>query len=239
VKIRIVAPIISDTFNREILKEASLYKSPDTMIDVVNLDKGPASIESLYDEYSAEIDVTKKVIEAENEGFDGVFVDCFNEPGVEGSRELVKIPVVGGFKPAALTASLISSRWSVVTTLKNTIPRIQNLARELGIDKNMASIRYISTPVLELQEKDVLKKRLLLQIDKAVEEDGAEAIVLGCTGMLGLAVALSEKMEERGKRVPVIDPTATAICYLELLIRCNISQSKLTYPEPPEKERRF
>lgn len=128
-KIRIIAPIIVDTFNAEILKEASLYKSPDTEIDVVNLDKGPASIESFFDTYCAVPDITKKVKEAQNEGFDGVFIDCFGEPGVEGSRELVEIPVVGGFKPAALTASLISSRWSIVTILRNVIPRIRDMAR--------------------------------------------------------------------------------------------------------------
>lgn len=113
------------------------------------------------------------------------------------------------------------------------------MARSLGVDKNIASIRDIATPVLELNDKDVLKKRLLIQIEKAVEEDGAQWCVLGCTGMLGLAGALSEKMADRGKPIPVVDPTATAIGYLELLIRSNISQSPLTYPFPPEKERRF
>jgi len=40
----IIVPLLDDTFNREILKEASLYKSPDTEIDRVNLEKEPVSI---------------------------------------------------------------------------------------------------------------------------------------------------------------------------------------------------
>jgi allantoin racemase len=238
-KIRIIVPIVGDRFNREILKEASICKSPDTEIDVVNLEKGPESIESIYDEYGSELEVIRRVKEAEKEGAHGVFVDCFNEPGVEGARELVRIPVVGGFKPAALTASLISGRWSVVTTLQSTLTRIRNLSRELGIDKNIASIRWVDIPVLGLHDKGQLQERLLLQIERAVKEDGAEACVLGCTGMLGIAKALSKEMEARKRHVPVIDPTATAIGYLELLIRSKISQSPLTYLTPPEKERLY
>ena len=75
-------------------------------------------------------------------------------------------------------------------------------------------------------------------MEKAVDEDGAEAIVLGCTGMMGLAQDLAEAMAARGRPVPVVDPTASAIGYLELLIRNGISHSPLTYPTPPEKERR-
>jgi len=237
-KIRIVVPLITDVFNAEVIKEASQFKAPDTVIDVVNLDRGPASIESHYDEILAAPDIVSKVVKAEKDGCDGVFVDCFGDPGVDAAREMVRIPVVGGFQPAALTACLISGRWSVVTVLGSVLPMVQDLARKLGVDDNIASVRDIDTPVLELQDKDLMRKRLLLQIEKALE-DGAEAIVLGCTGMLGLAQNLEQEMADRGKPVPVVDPTAAAIGYLELLNRNGISHSLLTYPFPSEKERKF
>ena len=149
------------------------------------------------------------------------------------------MPVVGAFQPAALTACLIAGKWSIVTVLKNVLPLIADLARKMGIETNIVSARDINTPVLELQDKQLMEERLLTQIDKAVSEDGAEAIVLGCTGMLGLAGTLAEKMAAKGVPVPVIDPTASAIGYLELLIRNGWKQSPLTYMTPPEKERRF
>ena len=238
-KIRVIAPIISNVFNEEILKETAQFKAPDTEIDVVNLDLGPASIESHYDEVLAAYHITEKVREAEKEGADGVFVDCFGDPGVDAARELVRIPVVGGFQPAALTASLIAGTWSVVTVLKSVLPMIQDLSRKLGVDRNIASIRDIDTPVLELSDKKVLEQRLLKHSEAAVKEDGAEAIVLGCTGMLGLAQNLEKQLVEIGLPVPVVDPTASAIGYLELLYRSGVTQSLITYPSPPEKERRF
>ena len=238
-KIRVIAPIISDVFNEEILKETAQFKAPDTDIDVVNLDRGPASIESHYDELLAAYSIVDSVKEAERDGIDGVFVDCFGDPGVDAARELVRIPVVGGFGPAALTASLIAGRWSVVTVLKSVLPMIHDLSRKLGVDRNIASIRDIDTPVLELTDKKVLEDRLIEHSEVAVRQDGAEAIVLGCTGMLGLAQTLEERLNGKGLPVPVVDPTASAIGYLELLIRSGLTQSFLTYPLPPEKERKL
>jgi len=71
--------------------------------------------------------------------------------------------------------------------LKNVVPMLRDLARRLGVEGNIASVRDIITPVLELQDKDHFQKRLLEQVEKAVSEDGAEAVVLGCTGMIGVA----------------------------------------------------
>jgi allantoin racemase len=57
--------------------------------------------------------------------------------------------------------------------------------------------------------------------------------------MLGLAQNLEKQLVEIGLQVPVVDPTASAIGYLELLHRSGLTQSLFTYPSPPEKERRF
>lgn len=238
-KIKIVIPIIKDIFNEETLKEASQFKAPDTEIETVNLDRGTASIESEYDEMLCSPDIVEKVIQAEKDGFDGVFVDCFGDPGVNAAREMVSIPVVGGFQPAALTATMIAGQWSVVTVLRSVVPMLQGLIRKLGVESNVASVRDINTPVLELTDKNVLETKLIEQIEKAVTEDGAEAVVLGCTGMMGLAQTLSKKMKDKGIPVPVVDPTAAAIGFLQLLIRNGISHSKITYMVPSEKERKF
>ena len=52
-KIRIVSPIVGDWLVNESIQEANQFKAPDTEIDAVGLDKGPTSIESIYDEILA------------------------------------------------------------------------------------------------------------------------------------------------------------------------------------------
>lgn len=238
-KIKIILPVISDVFDSEAAKEAAQFAAPDTEFDVQHLDKGTASIECAYDGMLASPDIVEKTIQAEKDGFDGVFIDCFGDYGVEAAREMVSIPVVGGFQPAALTANMISGIWSVVTVTASGIPMIRNLVRKLGIENNVASIRHIETPVLELTDKEMLERKLLKQIEKAVTGDGAEAIVLGCTGLMGLAASLAKESEKMGLPAPVVDPTAAAIGFLQLLHRCKLSASRITYQKPPEKERKI
>ncbi len=238
-RIRIVSPIVGDWLVDESLAEARLFAAPDTEVEAVGLERGPTSIESAYDEVVANPYIVERVVQAEKDGCDGVFITCFGDPAVDAAREMVDIPVIGAFAPAALAASAVAGRWSVVTVLKEVIPLIRNLARKLGVEGNMASIRVIDMPVLELDDKDKLQRRLLEQIERAVGEDGAEAVVLGCTGMLGLGRALKEGLAERGEPVPIVEPTAAALGLLESMIRSGLTHSKRTYPTPREKERVF
>jgi allantoin racemase len=129
-KIRVIAPIILTKFNDDIRREVEQFRAPDVEFDVVNLEKGPSSVESRFDDALATIDIMEKVKKSEQEGFDGVFIDCFGDPGVEASRELVSIPVVGAFQPSVLTACLISDSFTIVT-----IPRHRSHSRGSGVSR--------------------------------------------------------------------------------------------------------
>ncbi len=238
-KIRVVVPIIVDIFNEEVEKEFRAYASKETEIEVVNLDKGPASIESEFDEALACPDILNKVIEAEKMGFDGVVIDCFGDPAVKAAREVVDIPVVGAAEPSMLFACSLGQRFSVVTVLRNVIPMIENIAKVLGVYEKLSSVRSVNIPVLELHDKEKLKSALYDEMVAAIEKDGAHVLVLGCTGMMGLASDLYNMLAENGYDVPVIDPAAASIKFLESLISLGVKQSRLTYMKPPEKERRL
>ena len=235
-KIQIIVPLANSQFNQEVRAEAQTVAAPDTEIDVVNLDEGPQSIESRYAEFLATGDIINKAQKAQADGFDGIFVDCFGEPGVSVVRELVDIPVVGGFDPAVLTATLICQKFSIITVVNSVNSMLEDLARDLGIINNVASIRDVDIPVLELQDKEKLKQALIDQSQKAIDRDGAQAIVLGCTGMLDVAKEVERILAELGKPAPVIDPTTAAITSLQSLIRCQLSQSRLTYYKPVQKQ---
>ncbi len=236
-RIRIVSPIVGDWLIEEALKEGRQFAAPDTELDAVGLSKGPPSIEGIYDEVLANPHIVDKVIEAEKDGCDGVFVTCFGDPGVDAAREKVNIPVVGGFGPAVLMATGLAGRWSIVTVLREVIPLCRDLARKHGLESNMASVRVIDIPVLELDDQDRLMNRTLEESLSAIRDDGAEGIVLGCTAMLGLGSFLREGLTKEGLNIPVVEPTAAALGFLESMIRSGVSHSKLTFPTPREKER--
>ena len=59
------------------------------------------------------------------------------------------------------------------------------------------------------------------EIDRAMAEDGAEAIVLGCAGMADLMACLSNRFG-----LPVIDGVACATAFAETLIAVEARTSK-------------
>ena len=230
-RILIVNPITTKAFEamtREELKAVRL--KPDTEIVVESIPEGPPSIESMYEELLAAPHTIRLIKEGEEKGFNAAVINCFGDPGLTGAREVVDIPVVGPGQAAMLAASAISHRFSVVSILKNVIPLIRELTQLYGVESRLASARSIDVPVLDL-EKDLEKTKnaLLEESRKALEEDQAEAIVLGCTGFTGLASFLQERL-----KIPVIDPLPTAVKLAELLVDLNLSQSKLGYPKPPK-----
>jgi allantoin racemase len=238
-KIRIIVPVATDRFNEEVRREFKAYANPDTEIDVVNLDKGPESIESEYDEVLAAPDILNKAKEAEKQGLDGIIIDCFGDPGVRAAREIVNIPVIGAGQPSMLLASMLGQKFSVVTVLKNVAPMIYNLAKIYGVYEKLASVRYINIPVLELADKVRVRDAIYGEMVKAVENDEAHVLVLGCTGMMGLSQELCSMLKEKGYDVPVVDPAASSLKIMEAMVKLKVKQSKETYMPPPTKPRKI
>lgn len=205
----------------------------ETEIDQVGIDKGPASIESRYDEIFAMPEIVKKVKEAEAEGVDACVINCFGDPGVRGSREVVNIPVLGPCESSLLIASSLCDKFSVITVLKSVAGIIHENAKMSGVSEKLASIRAVDIPVLDLhQDNEKTAVALYKEGKKALEEDGAEVLVLGCTGMTGMAKRLSKELG-----VQVIDPLPTAVKLAETLVSLKLTHSKLAFHTPPDKMR--
>lgn len=236
-RIMVIVPITTAIFDEEVRKEFTAYAAAGTTVDVAHLDRGPASIESHYDEALATPDVLVKVKQSEERGYGGVVVDCFGDPGVRAAREIVRIPVLGAGSPSMLLAAELSHRFSVVTVLANVVPMIENNAGLVGVREKLASVRYVNISVLHLGDRDALRNALLKEMVAAIEKDGAHALILGCTGMMGVARSLAEMLREREYDVPVIDPVGAAMQMLQAFMGMGITQSKRTYMRPPEKER--
>lgn len=235
--IRVVLPVIGDTLVDHVRNEVLAWAAPDTKVDVVSLDQGTASIESEYDEALAAPGILKRIEEAATDGVDGVFVTCFADPAVHAAREIIDAPVVGGFEPAMLTALSLGENVGIITVLPNVVPMLHSLARRYTLERRIGTIRVVDLPVLGLEDHDVLVERLFEQAADAVATREADVIVLGCTGMLGVAAELRDRLAAAGHQVPVIDPTGAAITWLESCVRLGVAPSRTTYMPPPAKDR--
>lgn len=236
-KIKVIIPVTTRDFIEPSREEVEKFASKGTEIDVECLEYGTTSIESMYDEMLCAPGILKMAEAAQSEEFDGVFIDCMGDPALDAVREKLDIPVVGPGRVCVLYAADLAHKFSIVTVLENVVVMLKKLAVEVGLGSKLASVRSVAIPVLGLTDVKKLTDALVDESIKAIEEDGAHAIVLGCTGMLGVAGDLSDALKKKGYEIPVIHPVAVSIKYLETLISLNLTQSKKTYMPPPEKDR--
>ena len=228
-KIRVVIPSIVKEYEALGLEQYSPGARSDTELSVALLDRGPASIESRYDEGLAVPGVVRKVVEAEKQGVDAVIIDCMADPGLEAAREMVSIPVIGPGETAMHVASMLGHRFSVVTVLDSAAPMFEARAAQLGVAERLASVRALNIPVLELGDTERVVKALTEKSLLAVRADGAHLIVFGCTGMIGLADDVKKGLENHGiADVPVVDPPLLAVKVAEAFADLGLSHAILS-----------
>lgn len=234
-EVRVITPIVTEGFRKA--EDFASVAGPETKISQVQIERGPASIESEFDEALATPDTVMRIFEAERDGVDAAIIDCMGDPGLRPAREMVSIPVLGPCETSMHLASMLGHKFSVVTVLDRLRPTFENEAKIYGVAEKLASVRSVDIPVLELErDRDALVSALVQESVKAVEEDHADVIIFGCTGMLGCAQAVEQGLKELGyDGVPVIDPVPAAIKVAEALVDLGLTQSKRTYAAPPVK----
>jgi len=146
----------------------------------------------------------------------------FDDTGLDAVRSLVSVPVIGIGEAAFHAASLLSNKFSVITTLSRSVPGLENNLVKYGLATKCVRVRATDIPVLKLEEQDQSSMDIIRdEIHQALTVDHAEAIVLGCAGMANLMKALSDEFA-----CPVIDGVVTAVGFAEALVSCNLKTSK-------------
>jgi len=206
----------------------------------VSLEKGTASIEDFYDEALDIPYVLEQVKKAEENGYNAVVLDCFADPGLDAARELVTIPVLGANESACHLASQIAPRFSVINVVRESENVIRSALIRNGTIQNLASLLTINIPVLALEEEPEKSMMTIAQAsEKAVKQDGASAIVFGCTGMSSLTEGVKNQLKAKGINAPVIEPLRAAVYNAIMWILMDISQSKEAYMPPRPKLRKL
>ena len=165
---------------------------------------------------------------AESEGYDAIILGCFGDPGLDGFREILTVPMVGPCEAAMHVACTLGHRFGIVTVLDSIVAPLHRLARIAGLDSRVASIVACDIPVLDLHAGSY---DAVLAGSRAVLDAGADTIVLGCMSMAFLGVA-EDLSAELG--VPVVNPARTALKTAELLLGSGLTHSKRAFPVPPK-----
>lgn len=234
-RIKVITPIITqglrDIADLRALEHAGLR------IEHTLLKEGPSSIESAFEEMLAAPGTVAAALQAQAEGCDAVIVDCFGDPALQVMREMLDIPAFGPGECAMHAAAMLGQRFSIVTVVPGVVPMLSELAHRYGVADKLASIRVIDIPVLALHGDPVaLQKAMGEQACKAVLQDGADVIVLGCTGFLGCATVVTDELVKAGlSGVPVIDPIPVTVNMALAICNSGLRHSKRGWSAPTKK----
>ncbi len=221
-RIKVINPNTTASMTAKIGACARAVAAAGTEIIAVNPAMGPASIESHYDEALAVPGLLAEIAAGERDGIDGYVIACFGDPGLLAARELARGPVVGIAEAAMHAASFLGGRFSVVTTLARTIGIAEHLAEAYGMARFCARVRACELPVLDLERPgSAARERIVAECRAALDEDGAEVIVLGCAGMTDLCAHIGALLD-----VPVVDGVAAATLQVQSLVRQGLRTSK-------------
>ncbi|MBV9656442.1 MAG: aspartate/glutamate racemase family protein [Acetobacteraceae bacterium] len=221
-RVKIINPNTTASMTETIATAARAVAAPGTEIIAATSPAGPASIEGHYDEAVSVIGLLQEVRRGEAEGADAYVIACFGDPGLLACREIARGPVLGVAEAAMHAASMIATGFSVVTTLARTRIITEHLVRTYGMAHVCRRVRATELPVLELENPASDARRLITaECQRAIEEDGSGAIVLGCAGMADLAEHIAETIG-----VPVIDGVAAAVKLAEALVGLGLGTSK-------------
>jgi allantoin racemase len=232
-RINVIIPVNTELWTRAHIDELNACKDSDTEITVSTLNMGAESIENGYDEAWNSLATILEVERAEKEGYDGVILSCFGDPGLRPAKEAVRIPVVGVAEASIHLASLLGRRFAVITAgPPDAGAYMMDNFKVYEMDHKCIAVKSLGICILGLAEDHDTEVNQFVQLANELIERGAEVIVIGCTGMTEIAKQIASRLP-----IPVISPAPAALKICEDLIDLNLSQSKVGYPTPPVKKR--
>ena len=181
---------------------------------------GVSSVESHAEETVAAMGVLEQVREHDTDT-DAFVVACFGDTGVDAAREVAHGVVVGMTEAALQAACLVAHRFAVVTMPARTVAHSERVVRALGVEHRCV-VRSVEVAVHELERGSThLLAAFAAEGRRAIAEDGAEAVVLGCAGLADLVEPLAAELG-----VPVIEGVAAAVGFAAALLAMGLQTSR-------------
>src|SRR5437899_3739434 len=229
-RILVVNVNTSQSMTESIAQAASRYASPGTETCPLLRSFGAEAVDCNYEIYLAAVAVMNRVV-AYDQPFDAVVMAGFGEHGRDGLQELIEQPVFEICEASAHVAMMIGRAFSVITTLQRSVPAVEDRLRLAGLADRCASVRATGLGTLDVdRDPKGAMTTIVAEARKAVEDDHAEVICLGCAGMAGLEEAITSEL-----RVPVIAGVSAAVRLAEAIVGLGLKTSKRStyaFPEP-------
>jgi Asp/Glu/hydantoin racemase len=171
----------------------------------------------------------RKIFWAEQNGYDAVISSNTFDPGVDGGRLAVGIPVIGLCRTAMHAALTLSDRVGITVPLAPHVPYTWRILRSYGLDGFVSDIKPLGVYGSDIaQRKDEIFGIATQLIRSLVNDTRAEIIVPLGGALIPYVVDPSDLARATG--VQVLNTKAIGIRFAETCVALGMTQSGLTYP---------
>lgn len=195
--------------------------------------RGGRTLDSPYEGALADAYCLEAGARAEAEGFSALCINSMSDSGVSALRSRLTIPVVGTAHATYHLACQLGKRFAILSMWDRWRWLYDKVLRDQGLEHRLASIRSIGvrpdTAELLAGKEDSVFPLLLEAAQRAIEDDGADVLILGSTTMHQSHVYLAERLD-----VPVLNPGLVGFKTCEMLLELGLTHSKRTYQSPEQ-----
>jgi Asp/Glu/hydantoin racemase len=173
--------------------------------------------------------IVRKIFWAAQNGYDAVISSNTFDPGVDGGRLAVDIPVIGLLRASMHAACVLADRVGITVPLVPHVPYTWRILRTYGLDRFVSDIRPIGVYGKDVDQRrneifDITEKLIRGLID----ETGAEIILPLGGALIPYVVDPNDLAKATG--VQVLNTKAIGIRFAEMCVAFGMTQSALTYP---------
>jgi allantoin racemase len=216
-RILLINPNSDPGMTEAIQESAESYSAGAFEVVTLSVQEAPRFLESYEDEIRCGPGVMR-ILRENEDAFDAFVVACHSDSHLNAARELTTKPVIGIGEASMKLASFLGHNFSVVTTHQHSVPGKLLQVRAYHLQDLLVSIR-----APEEGEEGWTNEGLFMELSRrAMKEDGAEVIVLGCAGLSGMDRKIRESLN-----VPVLDGVACALVLASGFARYGVGTSKV------------
>ena len=145
------------------------------------LAEGPFGIETQADVESVVMPL-RRLVQADNSS-DVFVIACYSDPGLHVCRESTTRPVLGIAECGVLTALARADRFGVIAISQRSIARHKRYLLQMGLTDRLAGERPLEMSVAQTASGEQTLGRMVEVGRRLRDQDGAEAVIMGCAGM--------------------------------------------------------
>lgn len=222
-RIKIINPDVNEGISEVMQKRAMKYVSPGTEVDCNSPSFGVHSVDNVFTWNISSVSVIDELVKSEKEGnYDAYVIACFWNPGLLACREITKKPVIGIGQAALLMSQFVGENAAIMCVGDGGSYFYRDDIIKYGMKDRIAALKYVDIVAEDSFTNPEHAKKLIIEAaKKAVEQDKADVIILGC----GVMAEFSEAVEE-AVGVPVVNPLGAGLKVAEALVSLGLKNSK-------------